>query len=67
MTDDDLAAVEDVFFREAGLEGAEGQRLLAARGAAAAAAARQQQQHSNSSEGDGGPVTGGNRAEDAAG
>jgi hypothetical protein len=50
VTDDDLAAVEDAFFKDAGLEGSSGQRLLAAR---RPAGDEQQQSSSGSQEGDG--------------
>lgn len=49
VTDDDLAAVEDVFFKETGLEGAQGLRMLAER-RAAAEQQRQQQQAQASTE-----------------
>ncbi|WIA16722.1 hypothetical protein OEZ85_013376 [Tetradesmus obliquus] len=51
VTDDDLLAVEDVFFKEAGLEGSSSQRLLAAR---RPAGDEQRQSSSGSADGDGG-------------
>jgi hypothetical protein len=57
LTDDDLAAVEDVFFKYVGLEGSSSQRLLAARRPAG-----DEQQQSSSGSPDGGDSGGADAA-----